>query len=37
VYLLIPHDAVNDAKTIQGMAAGFTLKHPKSEAVSEGA
>jgi len=29
-YLLIPHDAVNDGKTIQGLAAGFTLKSPKS-------
>ena len=28
-YLLIPHDAVSDAKTIQGLAAGFTLKAPK--------
>jgi type III restriction enzyme len=23
-YLLIPHDAVDDAKTLQGLAAGFT-------------
>jgi type III restriction enzyme len=30
VYLLIPHDSVSDAKTIQGLAAGFTLKAPKS-------
>jgi type III restriction enzyme len=29
-YLLIPHDSVSDAKTIQGLAAGFTLKAPKS-------
>ncbi len=29
-YLLIRHDAVNDGKTIQGLAAGFTLKSPKS-------
>jgi type III restriction enzyme len=29
-YLLIPHDCVSDAKTIQGLAAGFTLKAPKS-------
>ena len=29
-YLLIPHDSVSDAKTIQGLAAGFTLKSPKS-------
>jgi len=35
-YLLIPHDAVSDAKTIQGLAAGFTLKTPKSAAGSEG-
>jgi type III restriction enzyme len=29
-YLLIPHDSVSDAKTIQGLSAGFTLKAPKS-------
>jgi type III restriction enzyme len=29
-YLLIPHDAVDEAKTIQGLAAGFTLKSPKT-------
>jgi type III restriction enzyme len=29
-YLLIPHDSVSDTKTIQGLAAGFTLKAPKS-------
>jgi type III restriction enzyme len=28
-YLLIPHDAVNEAKTIQGLAATFTLKPEK--------
>jgi len=27
-YLLIPHDAVDEAKTIQGLAAAFTLKSP---------
>jgi type III restriction enzyme len=31
-YLLIPHDAVNEAKTIQGLAATFTLK-PEKPAV----
>ena len=31
-YLLIPHDSVNDAKTIQGLAAGFTVKAPKNAA-----
>jgi type III restriction enzyme len=29
-YLLIPHDSVSDAKTIQGLAAGFTLKPEKT-------
>ncbi len=29
-YLLIPHDAVNEARTIQGLAATFTVKSPKS-------
>jgi type III restriction enzyme len=29
-YLLIPHDTVDEAKTIQGLAAGFTLKAPKT-------
>ena len=29
-YLLIPHDAVNEAKTIQGLAAAFTLKPEKA-------
>jgi type III restriction enzyme len=29
-YLLIPHDAVNEAKTIQGLAAAFTLNPPKA-------
>ena len=29
-YLLIPHDAVDEAKTIQGLAATFTLKSPNS-------
>jgi type III restriction enzyme len=29
-YLLIPHDAVNEAKTIQGLAATFTLRSPKT-------
>ena len=29
-YLLIPHDAVNEAKTIQGLAATFTRKSPKT-------
>jgi type III restriction enzyme len=29
-YLLIPHDAVNEAKTIQGLAAAFALKSPKT-------
>jgi type III restriction enzyme len=29
-YLLIPHDSVNEAKTIQGLAASFTLKSPKT-------
>jgi hypothetical protein len=28
-YLLIPHDAVNEAKTVQGLAAAFTLKTPE--------
>jgi len=28
-YLLIPHDAVNEAKTIHGLAATFTLKQEK--------
>jgi type III restriction enzyme len=28
-YLLIPHDAVNEAQTIQGLAARFTLKAPR--------
>jgi len=28
-YLLIPHDAVNEAKTIRGLAATFTLKPEK--------
>ena len=28
-YLLIPHDAVNEAKTIHGLAATFTLKPEK--------
>jgi type III restriction enzyme len=32
-YLLIPHDAVDDAKTIQGLAAGFTLKAPTTAKV----
>jgi type III restriction enzyme len=31
-YLLIPHDAVNEAKTTQGLAAAFTLK-PENPAV----
>jgi type III restriction enzyme len=31
-YLLIPHDAVNEAKTIQGLAAAFTLE-PENPAV----
>lgn len=29
-YLLIPHDAVDEAKTIQGLAAAFTRKSPKT-------
>jgi type III restriction enzyme len=29
-YLLIPHDAVDEAKTIQGLAAAYTLKSPKT-------
>ena len=29
-YLLIPHDAVNEAKTIQGLAASFTRKPEKT-------
>jgi type III restriction enzyme len=29
-YLLIPHDAVSEAKTIQGLQAAFTLKSPKT-------
>jgi type III restriction enzyme len=29
-YLLIPHDAVDEAKTIQGLAAAFTLKSPEA-------
>jgi type III restriction enzyme len=29
-YLLIPHDAVNEAKTIQGLGAAFTLKPEKA-------
>ena len=32
-YLLIPHDAVDEAKTIQGLAAGFTLKAPTTAKV----
>jgi len=29
-YLLIPHDSVSEAKTIQGLAASFTLKSPNT-------
>src|SRR5208337_1972691 len=29
-YLLIPHDAVDESRTMQGLVAGFTLKSPKS-------
>jgi type III restriction enzyme len=29
-YLLIPHDAVDEAKTIQGLAARYTLRAPKA-------
>jgi type III restriction enzyme len=29
-YLLIPHDAVSEAKTIQGLEAAFSLKSPKT-------
>jgi hypothetical protein len=29
-YLLIPHNAANEAKTIQGLAATFTLKPEKT-------
>lgn len=29
-YLLIPHDAVTEAKTLQGLAAAFTLKPEKA-------
>ena len=29
-YLLIPHDVVNEAKTLQGLAAAFTLKSEKT-------
>jgi type III restriction enzyme len=29
-YLLIPHDAVDEARTIQGLAAAFTLKPEKT-------
>ncbi len=29
-YLLIPHDAVDEAQTIQGVATRFTLKAPKT-------
>ena len=29
-YLLIPHDVVNEAKTLQGLAAAFTLKPEKT-------
>ena len=28
-YLLIPHDAVDEAQTIRGLAARFTLKPEK--------
>jgi type III restriction enzyme len=31
-YLLIPHDAVSETKTIQGLAAAFTLKPPETAA-----
>lgn len=29
-YLLIPDDVISEAKTIQGLAAAYTLKSPKS-------
>lgn len=29
-YLLIPHDAVTEAKTIQGLAAAYTKKAPRT-------
>jgi type III restriction enzyme len=32
-YLLIPHDAVTEAKTIQGLAAAYTLKAPRAAVV----
>ncbi|MFZ1010634.1 MAG: hypothetical protein WAN65_27595, partial [Candidatus Sulfotelmatobacter sp.] len=32
-YLLIPHDAVDGARTLQGLAAAHTLKAPKSAVV----
>ncbi len=32
-YLLVPHDAVDEAKTIQGLTAGFTLKSPTAVKV----
>jgi type III restriction enzyme len=31
-YLLIPHDAVDGTKTLQGLAAAYTLKAPKGAA-----
>jgi hypothetical protein len=31
-YLLIPHDAVDEAQTIQGLAARFVLKPGKAAA-----
>jgi len=34
-YLLIPHDAVTEAKTIQGLAAAYTLNSPKGSVVVE--
>jgi type III restriction enzyme len=35
-YLLIPHDVVNEAQTIQGLTTRFALNAPKNAAVSEG-
>jgi type III restriction enzyme len=36
-YVLIPHDAVNEAKTLQGLAAAYTMRPPRAatNAMSE--
>jgi type III restriction enzyme len=33
-YLLIPHDAVDEAKTIQGLAAAYTIRAPKTSVLA---